>query len=102
MPDIIVSDDLVDGEMRGIEEQGSHILLCRVAGNYHAVSDICSHARVLLSKGRLKGASVTCPMHGARFDVRDGRCLSGPQKLDIDSYPVRQQDDLVIISVSNG
>lgn len=102
MPDIVVHADLNDGEMKGIEDEGNHVLLTRIAGEYYAMSDICSHARVLLSKGKLKGASVTCPLHGARFDVRSGRCLSGPQKMDIETYPISHEDDRIIISVSDG
>ncbi|MBO6556117.1 MAG: non-heme iron oxygenase ferredoxin subunit [Pseudomonadales bacterium] len=102
MPEIVVNADLGDGEMIGIEEEGKHVLLTRIAGEYFAMSDICSHARVLLSKGKLKGVSVTCPLHGARFDVRSGRCLSGPPKMDIETYRVSREDDRIIISVSDG
>ena len=81
-----------------MQEDGQHVLLCKIAGSYHAVSDICSHARVLLSKGRLRGTTITCPLHGARFDVTTGKCLGGPAFLDIASYPVREDGDELIIA----
>ena len=31
---------------------------------------------------------VTCPLHGARFDVTCGKALSGPANGDAKSFPV--------------
>ena len=97
---IETEDSMKDGEIRGLEHEGNHVLLCKVRGEYHATSNICSHARVMLSKGKLRGTSVTCPLHGARFDVTSGKCLSGPAMADIATYPVVVENNKVIISTS--
>ena len=60
------------------EAAGRELLLANVNGEFHAVSDRCSHEGALLSGGRLDGAVVTCPAHGSRFDVTTGKNLSGP------------------------
>ncbi len=39
--------------------------------------------------GELDGYEVTCPRHGASFDVRTGKALSLPAVVDIPAYPVR-------------
>ena len=70
--------DLADGELRCFEEIGRDgIVVCRVDGRLFALDDNCSHADTPLSEGRLRGYSITCPLHGAAFDVRDGS-HSGP------------------------
>ncbi len=70
--------DLPDGQMRCFSEVGTHgVVVCRVAGMLHALDDNCSHADTPLSEGRFRGTSITCPLHGASFDVRDGS-HSGP------------------------
>ena len=61
-----------------VEPAGRELLLANVNGEFHAVSDRCSHEGALLSGGRLDGAVVTCPAHGSRFDVATGKNLSGP------------------------
>ena len=98
MTEIRLSQSLDDGESMALKEDDKHILLCRIAGKYHAVSNICSHARVLLSKGRLRGTTITCPLHGARFDVTSGKCLGGPAFQDIASYSVSDEDNEIIIA----
>ena len=90
---------LATGEISEHQIDGKHIMLCNVAGEHYAISNICTHARVLLSKGKLRGHAITCPLHGARFDVRNGKCLSGPAFLDVETYPVSIEDDNVIIKV---
>lgn len=70
--------DLTDGQMRVFEDIGEYgIVVCRVAGELYAIEDNCSHADTPLSEGRLRGANLVCPLHGASFDVRDGS-HSGP------------------------
>ena len=70
--------DLEDGEMRCFEKVGAHgIVVCRAGGELYALDDNCSHAESQLSEGRFRGFAVTCPLHGASFDVRDGS-HSGP------------------------
>ena len=100
MIDIKVEAALDEGEMLEIEQENRHILVAKVGGQYHAISNICSHARVLLSKGKLRGTAITCPLHGARFDIRSGKCLSGPAMHDLQSYDVIEENNDIIIRES--
>ena len=70
--------DLADGALRCFQDIGHDgIVVCRVGGLLFAIDDKCSHADTPLSEGRLHGHDLTCPLHGASFDVRDGS-HSGP------------------------
>ena len=43
-----------------------------------------------LDAGQLpEGCVLTCPVHLAQFDVRDGKVLRGPAREDVASYRVR-------------
>jgi 3-phenylpropionate/trans-cinnamate dioxygenase ferredoxin subunit len=71
--------DLGEGELRAFADVGAvGIAVCRVDGRLHAVDDRCSHAEATLHDGSLHGAVLTCPLHGASFDVRDGSVLGPP------------------------
>ena len=78
---------------------GADVLVCRIGDEYFAVADECSHARQALSTGKLRGCEITCPLHGARFDVRDGRCLARPATRPIATYAVMVRDGQVFVSI---
>lgn len=74
----IAAGDLADGAVRGVEVEGRKVLLHRTGAAVHALDDVCSHAGALLSRGEAAGCAVTCPLHGSRFDLRDGHVVRGP------------------------
>ena len=65
--------EIGDSQMKHIEIDGKEIMIANVGGKYYAVSDRCGHSNASLSKGILTGNIVTCPLHGAQFDVTTGR-----------------------------
>ena len=100
MKPVISVTALDDGEMAACDVDGVSVLVCRVEGQHFAVANQCSHARQLLSNGRLRGFEITCPLHGARFDVRDGKCLAAPASQPIKSFPVTLEAGKVHVTVS--
>ena len=86
--------DLGDGEMRACPSIGAHgVVVCRVAGQLHALEDNCSHANTPLSQGRLSGTVLVCPLHGAGFDVTDGSESGPPAWKGVPCYAVTETDD---------
>jgi 3-phenylpropionate/trans-cinnamate dioxygenase ferredoxin subunit len=90
--------DLADGEMRCFENVGPDgIVVCRVAGELYALADNCSHADTPLSEGRLRGYGLTCPLHGAAFDVRDGSHSGPPAWEGVPCHSVSEADGVAVI-----
>ena len=86
-------NDLVEGESFGVEIAGHHVAIYRVADEYYATGNICTHADAFLSDGFLDGCEVECPLHMGRFDIRTGEALTSPVEIDIPVYPVRVAGD---------
>jgi 3-phenylpropionate/trans-cinnamate dioxygenase ferredoxin subunit len=91
---------LQDGEKRALRIDGVEVLLCRVDGQYYALANNCSHARQALDGGRLRGFEITCPLHGARFDIRTGNCLAAPATLPVQTFPVMLESGKLTVSVA--
>jgi nitrite reductase/ring-hydroxylating ferredoxin subunit len=66
------------GKMKHIEVDGKEVLIANIGGKFYAISDRCGHMNALLSMGNLTGNTVTCPFHGAKFNVTNGKKLSEP------------------------
>jgi 3-phenylpropionate/trans-cinnamate dioxygenase ferredoxin component len=89
---------LRDGQMRVFPDIGANgIIVCRFAGQLHALEDNCSHRDARLSEGRLRGVLITCPLHGAQFDVRDGKHQGPPASLPVACFLVTEQGDKAVV-----
>ena len=67
--------DLNPGAMKEVRIDGRELLLARVGDDYLVADNRCPHLNGVLSQGRLDGSVVTCPRHGSRFDLTDGRVV---------------------------
>jgi nitrite reductase/ring-hydroxylating ferredoxin subunit len=65
-----------------------------VAGSFCATQDKCTHRQGPLSEGKLDGSTVTCPWHGAQFNVCTGAVLRGPAKDPLKTYRVLVEGDI--------
>ncbi|WP_341360710.1 non-heme iron oxygenase ferredoxin subunit [Georgenia sp. M64] len=68
-------------------------------GDFHAISDICSHGQVSLSDGEVEGCAIECWLHGSTFDLRTGRPLSLPATQPVPVYPVTLDGPRVLVDV---
>ena len=79
--------------------EGQPLALYKVEGKVYCTGNVCTHAEAFLSDGYLEGFEIECPLHGARFDIRDGRVLCQPAAKDIASYPVRIEGEEVFVEM---
>jgi nitrite reductase/ring-hydroxylating ferredoxin subunit len=94
------TSELGEGKMTHITAAGKEVLVANVGGNYYATNNTCAHAGAELHEGSLKGKELTCPWHGARWDVTTGSLVWFPQKLkDIGKYNVVVENDTIYLEI---
>ena len=91
--------ELGPGERKTVEVEGVSLALFNVDGTYFAIANTCTHVGGPLGEGALIGKEVTCPLHGAQFDVTSGKVLGGPARSDVKSFPVSLEGDDVMVEV---
>ncbi|MDB5702337.1 MAG: Rieske (2Fe-2S) protein [Sphingomonadales bacterium] len=64
------------GRSVAITVEGEQVLICRSATGLHAIRDSCPHQNLTMDGGRVRGNTIICPHHGARFSLEDGRSMS--------------------------
>jgi 3-phenylpropionate/trans-cinnamate dioxygenase ferredoxin subunit len=82
-------DEIGPGQARLIEVKGKQIALFNINGDFFAIDNMCTHEEASLAEGQIMGHEVTCPLHGAKFDVRTGEVLGPPAYDDVACYSVR-------------
>jgi nitrite reductase (NADH) small subunit/3-phenylpropionate/trans-cinnamate dioxygenase ferredoxin subunit len=90
---------LPPGGCMKIDSSGKKIALFNVDGRFCALEDNCNHRGGPLSEGELDGQIVTCPWHGARFDVTTGEPKGPPANMPMKTYTVQVVGDEVQVEM---
>lgn len=82
--------EVTPGQVRQVElDDGTNVCLANVGGTFYAIAGACSHMGGPLAEGELEDTVVTCPWHGAMFDVTSGEVLGPPADDSVAKYEVR-------------
>ena len=75
------------------------VVLIHAAGHFYALDDICTHDGGPLSEGPIDPAekTITCPRHGAKFDIRNGAALTMPATKATRSHEVKVEGEQIFV-----
>lgn len=91
--------DVPVGTTRRVSAAGIEVLLCNVGGRIYAIEDVCTHDGAPLDQGWLDGKCITCPRHGAVFDVTTGAVLALPAIIPLQTFEVDVLDGCISVRV---
>ena len=98
-------DEVPPGGKKALKINETWVLVCNAKSNVtdrlFAVSGICSHQFKPLFNGRVRNCKITCPVHGARFDLETGAALDLPATKPIAVYEVRVVDDWIEVNIQS-
>ena len=94
-------NDFPAESMKKVAVNGEYVLVINVGGKLYAIGNSCTHEDGPLDEGELEGNVVTCPWHGGRFDVTNGKVLAPPPKTDALRYDVKIQGNDVLVKKKN-
>ncbi len=81
--------EIPSGQAKKVKVGDKDVALFNVNGTFYAIDDTCPHRGGPLSEGELEGSEVTCPWHGARFNVTTGAHLCPPANRDVTAYKIQ-------------
>jgi nitrite reductase/ring-hydroxylating ferredoxin subunit len=77
--EVAKTNEIANRQMKHVEVKGKEILIANIDGKIYALNDRCGHMNALLSMGNIANDNaVTCPFHGARFDITTGKKVKEP------------------------
>jgi len=96
-----VSDisDIEVGHSISVNVEGKKILICNTDEGFFAVEDMCTHALIPLCGGLIQGTLISCPLHGAVFDLKTGEVMAPPAFEDLKTFNLKIEG--TSISVQN-
>jgi 3-phenylpropionate/trans-cinnamate dioxygenase ferredoxin subunit len=91
--------DLAPGEYRLVQVDDLELALFHTGDSICCIEDLCTHDGGNLVEGDFDGRVVTCPRHGARFDVCTGEALCLPAVAATPKHAVRLRDGKIEVEV---
>ena len=92
--------DLAPGDIKLIQLDGVDIAVYNVGGTFYATQNGCTHEMGELSDGFLDGEVVTCPFHGAQFNVCTGAVVPPPATTPLKTFRVTVTNGVVRVENS--
>ena len=83
------TDEVPPGMAKAVDLEGHPVALFNIDGTYYVIDDACTHRGAPLSEGMVEGTTVTCPLHGATYDVTTGHVLGPPASEAVAHYNVQ-------------
>jgi len=75
---VMVVDELQEGTSKALTMNGTEVAVFRCGNQLYALQNRCPHAGGSLADGTVEGDEVICPLHGYRFNIRTGACVTDP------------------------
>lgn len=97
--DIAAAEAVTEDTPLPVSVQGRSLGLYLLSGQYYALEDVCPHADALLSEGFVMEGEIECPLHGARFDIKTGKCTKEPGERDLACFPVKREGERLLVKV---
>jgi len=88
-------DEIPPGSHKVADVNDVMIAVFNVDGKLYAIEDVCTHDGGILTGGPISGCIITCPRHGATFDVRTGAALTAPAYEPTATFPVRIENGMI-------
>ena len=98
-------DDVPEGEVRRFElDHRPYAVVNLGEEGFRVVDAICSHAHYFLDEGDVDVdfETVECPKHGSTFDLKTGSPRTLPATQPVEVFPVKVENDDVMIEVAEG
>jgi 3-phenylpropionate/trans-cinnamate dioxygenase ferredoxin subunit len=92
--------EIPQGSMQARVLEGREIVICHTREGVFALDNICTHAHARMCEGRLRATRLVCPLHGASFDIRDGKVLGPPAVMPLPTFPVRVVDGTIEVALN--
>ncbi|HVJ86564.1 MAG TPA: non-heme iron oxygenase ferredoxin subunit [Caulifigura sp.] len=91
-------DEVAAGGRLSVEIDDTLALLLRDGERYYCIEDLCTHDGQPLTNGEYANGCITCPRHGAKFDVATGEPKCMPATEPVRTFPVEARPDGIYVS----
>ena len=94
--------DIPDPGKKVFEVDERLVVVIHAGNQVYCLEDLCTHDGGPLGEGELDGGgfSISCPRHGAKFDIRDGKPLTMPATEPTIVHEAKVEDGAIYVRIN--
>ncbi len=92
-------NEIKNGELKVFDVNGESIILINLNEEFFAYKNQCSHMELELNDAEIEGEILTCPWHGAQFNIRTGDVVRLPASEPLEKYEVRVENGKIFVKI---
>jgi len=96
---VATTDQVSPGAAMVVSVQGKEIALFNREGTFYAIGNTCTHAEGPLAEGEVEGDEVTCPWHGACFNIKTGEVVGPPASENVPCFKVAVEGNDIKVEI---
>jgi len=93
--------DIGPGDCTLAEVDDVELAVFNLEGKLYCIEDLCTHDGGNLVEGDIDGRVVTCPRHGAQFDICTGEALTLPAVASTPVHAVRIHEGNIEVEIED-
>ena len=97
---VCAADEIDEEDLIRWDHEGKSFCIYNTEEGFFATDGMCTHEDQHLEDGLVIGTVIECPLHQGRFDIPSGKALSAPVCVDLKTYPVKNEDGEIYISLN--
>lgn len=74
------------------------VVICHTRDGFFAVENKCTHQLQALHGGKIKACFIFCPLHGQRFNLKDGTPVGQLTDKPVPTFALKLEGDDILIS----
>lgn len=98
---VVAAAKIEEKSFATFDVNGIALLVYRFRDEFFAVENLCSHAQASFDEARIRGYQLTCPVHGATFDIRDGSATGKPARKPIRAFALRIVNGMIEVALDS-
>lgn len=91
-------EDIADNAGKAVNVGDQSILICNTKEGFFAVENQCTHQLQELEGGKIRGCFIFCPLHGQRFNLKDGAPIGQLTDKPLKTFPVKIEGGEIFVS----
>ncbi len=92
-------NEIKNGELKVFDVDGESIILINLNGEFFAFKNQCSHMELELNEAEIEGEILTCPWHGAQFNIRTGDVVRLPASEPLEKYEIKVENGKILVKI---